>query len=483
MKRTIILFFAVISAFSAYCQTYLEEGDRCFDDGDYTCATSKYDEAFKSASGKDKQIADIRLSRAKNCAEWLQTANQAFINKNYVAAKENYQKVFDSNPKDEYVKSQLEKCNTALNSPPKPTLRRATTAELTDIWNNRYGVLPERRQNLINVGIDPDDAQTRINKGEGKPITPPQQTPQQTSKQTVTTLAVSPQNITFNANGGRTIIEVGTNATDFNVTYLPYWCKVGTKYSDWFSLVCNANNGTSRNGYVTINSGGKEMQINISQSGIVATQTKTKSNTNTYSSSNNTNKSIYKSKKCFNCPTAKYSWGLSIGYVSKFIDYGLGEESINYFGFDDKMDGVQVGLRFEPLFKYGFGLNMGLSYEYYSKTFNYTEYDEGYYYDNYDMSYKYEEHVLNIPFHLEYRFNFSKYFNIFAYGGIGLDIITDSSFGDFTTNTLFEYGGGLRIDHVQFNVGKSNLLNSSNGSQGFPGNKYKDWILSMSYMF
>jgi len=456
MKRIVILLFAVSVVFSAYSQNYLQNGDRCFDNGDYTSAITNYTDAFKTASGKDKQIADLKLNKAKNCLSWLKNANQAFNSKNYTSAKIEYQKVLDSNPNDTYVKSQLEKCNTSPNPQPQPALRKATTAELTDIWNNKYGVLPERRQNLVNAGIDPYDAQIRINKGEGKPAT--------LAEQKGATLTVSPENITFIASGGITIIDVKTNAKDFKITYLPSWCRVESKYSNWFSLACDANNGAQRNSFIKVSADDKEKWIYINQSGNVSAQTKTKT------------KSINKRNKCFNCPTAKYSWGLTIGYVSKIIDYN----SIDYYDYYGKMDGIQVGLRFEPLFKYGFGLNMGLNYEYYSKSY---EYNSDYEYGDYYTSYDYQEHVLNIPFHLEYRLNLSKYFNIFAYGGFGLDVITDSSFSNFNTNTLLEYGGGLRIDHIQFNVGKSNWLNSSNGSQGFPGIKYKDWILSMSYMF
>lgn len=460
MKRISTIFFVILTAFSAYSQNYLQDGNRCFDKGDYACAISKYEVTFKSASGKDKQIAEIKLATARKCAECINTANQAFNSGDYRLAKDYYQKVLDSNPKDEYAKSQLEKCNTALNPPPKPTLRKATTAELADIWNNKYGVLPARRQNLINAGIDPIDAQTRINKGEGKPIV--------LSQQTITTLTVSSENITFNANGGSTKIDVKTNASDFEVALLPYWCKIGTKSSNWFSLVCDASNGMPRDSYFRVTAGGKEILIYINQSGIVSTQT----NTNSNSSSNKTDKPTIKSNKCFNCPKAKYPWGFTLGHINKAVEFNQGD----YYSGYNEIDGIQLGIRFEPLFKYGFGLNMGLNYEYYS-TFNSYKYS--------DDEYNFQEHVLNIPFHLEYRFNFSKYFNIFAYGGVGLDIITDSSFSEFATKVAIEYGCGLRIDHVQFNIGQSVILKDFDfeSISDINYSKYKNLVISMSYMF
>lgn len=153
MKRIITFLFAVISAFSAYSQTYILNGDSCFDRANYTCAITNYDAAFKNTSGIDKQIAEIKLTRAKWCLEHIKTANEAFSSKNLVTAKDEYQKVLDSNPNDSYAQSQIERCDNKQN-PPK--LRKATTAELTDISNNKYGVQPQLKQNLINAGIDPD---------------------------------------------------------------------------------------------------------------------------------------------------------------------------------------------------------------------------------------------------------------------------------------------------------------------------------------
>ena len=151
----------------SFYQSYIQNGDLCFENGDYTCSISHYENAFKNASGKDKQVAEIKLTRAKWCSEHLKIANQAFEAKNYSTAKEEYQKVLDSNPQDSLAQSQIVICDNASNI---PKLRIATSADIKDIWNNKYGILPERRQNLINAGIDPDDAQKRINAGEGKEL-------------------------------------------------------------------------------------------------------------------------------------------------------------------------------------------------------------------------------------------------------------------------------------------------------------------------
>ncbi|MDR0754239.1 MAG: BACON domain-containing protein [Prevotellaceae bacterium] len=219
MKRIITIFLTVFAAFSAYCQTCIQDGDHCFDSGDYACAVTQYNEAFKNASYKDKQTAEIRLSRAKWCAEHIKVANQEFNNKNYSTAKDEYQKVLDTNPKDSYAQSLLEKCNTALNS--------AATA-------NNSANRPNKRTT--------------------------------TPKQTVSTLAVSDKRITFAASGGKTIIGIATNASDYQITLLPSWCKVGNKYDKWFSLNCNANTGAERESWFKIIADGKEVKVYVEQS-------------------------------------------------------------------------------------------------------------------------------------------------------------------------------------------------------------------------
>lgn len=54
-------------------------------------------------------------------------------------------------------------------APPAPStdLRDANDQDLADIWAGKYGNMPEREQNLRNAGINPINAQARINAGEG----------------------------------------------------------------------------------------------------------------------------------------------------------------------------------------------------------------------------------------------------------------------------------------------------------------------------
>jgi tetratricopeptide (TPR) repeat protein len=522
MKRLIICFFAFSVSFSVFCQTHISEGDACFERGDYACAVAKYKAAFESAKGKDRQIADLKRGKAENCQQWIKNANQAFASKEYATAKTEYQKVLESNPKDEYATKQIEKCNNAS----KP-LRKATTAELTDIWNNKYGILPGRRQNLIDAGIDPDDAQRRINNGEGKPVTETAK-PTTTSKQ-ATTLSTSTTNVSFNVIGGTQRIYITTNASSYTVSYLPSWCSVSSKTATYFEITCKANHGSpNRNDWFKVSAGDKEVRIVVQQLEDTANQSSVKtnqpanlsvskesiyfntkggkseqikiySNAETYNvsaspywctvqtnngyivvtcdantsktyrqgyftvTSGNDSKRIYVTQggknDCFNCPKTKDTWGLTLGYT-------------NY----DYAEGVLLGLKAEPLFKYGFGLNTGINLEACSY--------KNYYSDDY-YSGEFDRFAINIPLHLEYRFNFSKWFNIFCYGGLGFNAVTNVSFDDYSLPVTFEYGGGLRISHIQFNIGRSTYIGDFRDMEYFGqyNQIYQNYTGSISYMF
>ncbi len=143
---------------------------------------------------------------------------------------------------------------------------------------------------------------------------------------------------------------------------------------------------------------------------------------------------------------------MTVGYIQKTTNYYYGLNKI-------ANDGIQVGVRAEPLFKYGFGLNTGLNLE------GYFSDDSG------------EKYAANVPLHLEYRFNFSKMFNLFVYGGAGFNLGSNSSLNAINVYTTSEYGAGMRINHVQFNVGQSSLLT------GAVNNDFKKSFISISYMF
>ena len=112
LKKVVSIIIAFLVAISTFAQNnLLQEGDNHFDNGEYTQAVSKYNEAFNGSSGKNKQIAEIKRNRAKYCQEHLRLADAEYSQKHYSKAKSEYQTVLDSNPKDGYARSQIEKCN------------------------------------------------------------------------------------------------------------------------------------------------------------------------------------------------------------------------------------------------------------------------------------------------------------------------------------------------------------------------------------
>jgi hypothetical protein len=455
MKKIILLFLAVVAAFSAYCQNYMQDGDRCFDKGDYACAETKYNEAFKSANGKDKQIAEIKLTRTKWCSDHIKTANQAFFNKNYITAKENFQSVLDSNPNDENAKSKIVECNKFLN-PTTLTISSSTVSfdntgglKIVSVTTNtasfRVTNAPtwckiEQATDKITILCEPNTTAsvrsgqfTIIADDKSKVLAISQSAANPKAQQKAeTVLSVFPTNITFEANGGTKRIYVTATAADYSLSYIPSWCQA-FRYATYIDLTVGKNDNVSRTDWFQVNSGLKLVRIYVTQAGNTTTSSNIKST----------------GYGCFNCPKGKkHTVGLSFGYVNKpLINY---ESFYNFSG----MEGGSIGFRIEPLFKYGFGLNTGIFYEYYP-----AQYNDG----NSKMA-------INIPLNIEYRLNFHKNFSMFFSGGASVDYNINASadfnfsgnvesipyLGNFDKNRFvpyLEYGGGIRIKKVQFNTG------------------------------
>lgn len=195
-------------------------------------------------------------------------------------------------------------------------------------------------------------------------------------------------------------------------------------------------------------------------------------------------------KNSFNSPKTNSEWGLAAGYTSKRWrkkDSSGQESSINLRENKD-LHGIQVGLRYNPLFKYGFGLDIGVFYEYYHTRYTQkeTSVPEG---KSYDLTLN--EHIICVPIHLEYRLNFSRSFQIFVFGGIAADyvisgnitqshpdddkqsandVITDI-YGTYIPSTknyniALSYGGGIRFGAIQFNASSTyGILNGSPSSE------------------
>ena len=209
-------------------------------------------------------------------------------------------------------------------------------------------------------------------------------------------------------------------------------------------------------------------------------------------------------RKPFNEPVDDYKIaGLSVGYVSKQWQAKADGQSLKYGIWEDskQMNGLQIGVRVEPQFKFGFGINTGLYYEFYFTKSNTLTDDYG------EYTGKVHEHCLYLPIHLEYRLNFSETFQAFFYGGIGLDCGVSASFTmedehndayDITVddvygseyfpdwkrfNASFEYGAGIRFKMIQLNFTAAKGLVNMSAIDEYKVYQNKNMSLSLSMMF
>ena len=427
-----IIFLAI--TITGFCQDFIKEGDCCFDSGDYDCAVINYKAAFDSLSGLDQQKVEIKLTRAKWCNDHIIAAKQKFDSEEYMAAKEEYLKVLESNPRDYYAKLQIMICDNLYIPPPVET-RKATSSEIKDIRNGKYGVVPYVDENLLSVGIDAADALRRINNGEGKTEDP---------------LSVSRKKLVFESTGGSS--EPIAVKSVSNYFYIPsnelsYWCSVKKNNNSSFTVKVKENPTYSiRKSWFVVKSEDEEVVITITQA------------------ANNQPPKVRKKRdlKQFNRPKNYETWGINMGYTQHYNNIYCG-------------DAVHLGLSIEPLLKYGFGIYTGVNIV----GFTNSSLDTEIFKHGFDM------YSVNIPMHLEYRLNFSKWFNVFGYGGPGLYAITDKKFKSYTFPVSIDYGGGIRICHIQIKAGQSMYLGNFRNISGMGENiyPYQRLKVSVSYMF
>ncbi len=184
--------------------------------------------------------------------------------------------------------------------------------------------------------------------------------------------------------------------------------------------------------------------------------------------------------------------GVSVAYVRKqLVTKGYGEQlKENGFWNDGEgkwLNGVQMGVHFQPAFSWGLGLYTGLFYEIYL-SFN----------DNYDYN-EYAEHDLYLPIHAYYRIPFGDKIALKVHGGLGLSYAvagilsqTDDSYGyeDITDvlgndaypnafNMTLDIGVSFRIKNVQINASYCKGLND-HGSYHYLDSGYKSTQNKMS---
>ena len=206
----------------------------------------------------------------------------------------------------------------------------------------------------------------------------------------------------------------------------------------------------------------------------------------------------YRYRHKFNEAKDNYYVGLSVGYVQKqwVYDFDGSKEKVNVFGDGKYTNGIQVGIRIDPQFGYGFGINTGLYYEYY------FDKSEDMYEDGIDYYYRSEEHSLYLPIHLKYSLNFSKWFQLALYGGIGLDcgvsgniylrsdgetLDTQNLYDDELDmkrfNASLEYGASIRVSRFQLNFTMSKGLVNMSGSDEYKVKQNKMMNLALSVYF
>jgi len=289
MKRLLILFLTLLSTFWAYSQSYLQIGDHCFDIGDYACAKINYNEAFKLASGRDKQIAEIKLTRAKWCADNIKAADQAFSNGKFEQAIKKYESVLESNTQDTFARKQIAKCKNILYPPiiklvvskdnlsfPSPggndSITVTTNAESYSInvlpywcsiqkypdyfvFNCVENSFTSPRTEYFTVSAGNKAIRVNINQlGAAKPP--------------IGSLRVTKENLIFSKSGGRSeAITVYSNTGSYSITRVPRWCTV-EQNTDNFYVSCKVNKRKKiRSCSFKLSDGYNELRIFISQDG------------------------------------------------------------------------------------------------------------------------------------------------------------------------------------------------------------------------
>lgn len=196
-----------------------------------------------------------------------------------------------------------------------------------------------------------------------------------------------------------------------------------------------------------------------------ASGTKNADNTNTGNVGENTGGSKFKLQ--FNpTPTGeKHIFGLTVGYTNKTRRERDDDESYTaswlYGKENKKTPGMMIGFTITPEFKYGIGIQTGLTYELYRET------TKGH---GYKASWT--EHTFNVPLRLQYRYEIIRDLSVFLYTGPAFEValnpihkyteggeteINKSEYGKETGYRRFQmywgFGGGVQWKYLQLRMG------------------------------
>ncbi len=262
------------------------------------------------------------------------------------------------------------------------------------------------------------------------------------------------------------------------------------------SPAASSNSYSNSNSSSSYNSG--TSQSNSSQSHYSSSSNYNSSYSSSYSNHSSSQSSSYSHRKKFNAPKDNVGSGFSFGYVQKqwLFEYDGEKEKVGFFDDKNSVPGIQFGLRITPQFGYGFAMHFGLYYEYYFS-------DSAHLFDEYGEYWlKLREHSLYVPFHLKYDFNFSKWFQLSVYGGIGLDCglkgkvslcddegsydsesIYSPDFNQKRFNASYEYGAAMRINHVQFDFVMSRGFVNMSADDAYKVYQNKQFNINISLLF
>ena len=151
--------------------------------------------------------------------------------------------------------------------------------------------------------------------------------------------------------------------------------------------------------------------------------------------------------------------GFHIGYVQRTLYLSVKEDEGEYYEtYDPVWDregkaqhGIRTGIHFQPSYRWGLGLYMGVFFEYYySPSPNSTQtYDENGSIADWYTSFT--EKAISVPLHLYFRIPFSNQFSLYAHGGVDADYFFGATYKDknntITTYTP-SYGDGWEKKHL-----------------------------------
>lgn len=497
MKKFTLLLCAVCLMITSYAQDYLKLGDDCYAKSDYDCAVLNYEKALRE-SQSDKLVASLieaKLLKAINCTELKKSADQAYKMGYLEVAKDKYKRILEINPEDRDARMSLAKCDKS-EEPQElekmlPTGSSATSENATASASSNESTAASEFPNSFgevdkNIALDvfprnADFAQEggahsfKVKSKRGVYVIAglPSWCKIKAQKETWFTIAyevnteskdrggvfsvwagseeimiyinqpgvikpdagiaVTTDTLELYHIGGLQVIDVDSTTGDYQVTKLPSWCKVKNKYENTFIISYEANKTNQpRSGSVTISSVQGEAVVNLIQP---------------------------LPKPPFNSPSEIHTWGVTAGYILT----------------DDDNEGIQVGVKMEPLYRYGFGWNTGATFEAYAPSCLFGMVGNNWF----------SHYAINIPIHGEYRAYITSRISVFGFGGFGLNTVVNSSFNEVDYPVTFEYGGGMRIGQVQINAGQRNIIGDFDDIQQFGKTVkfYHKLTLSLSYMF